>query len=105
MKISVSIFVILMATVLFFSCDTNKKLDQKSAEETIKEFVAQNSFSAGTWQAGSFSVNSITSIDPISQFSEIEASSIVHFDFQDSYSNEKLVLKFNFKKIWTKSGS
>jgi hypothetical protein len=98
MKILASSIVILMTTVLLCSCDTNKKLNQESAENAIKEFVTQNSFDTGSGQGGSFSVNSITSIEPISQFSETEASSIVHFDFQDSYANDKLVLKFNFKK-------
>jgi len=98
MKRLTNYIVILITIVLLFSCDTNKKLNQESAEKAIKEFVVQNSFGAGTWQEGSFSVNSITSIEPISQFSETEASSIVHFNFQDSYTNGKLVLKFNFKK-------
>jgi len=98
MKILTKSIVIFMTTVLLFSCDINKKLNQESAEKAIKEFVAQNSFGAGTWQEGSFTAESITTIEPISQFSETEASSIVHFDFQDSYANGKLVLKFNFKK-------
>ena len=87
-----------LVLLFFISCDTNKKLNQENAEKAIKEFVTQNSFEAGTWQKGSFSANSIISIEPISQFSETEASAIVHFDFQDGYPDGKLVLKFNFKK-------
>jgi hypothetical protein len=90
--------VLLLTTILFISCDKNKKLYQSGAENAIKEFVEANSFEAGTWQQGSFSVNSILSIEPVSQFTETEASTVVHFDFQDSYSNEKLVLKFKFQK-------
>jgi len=81
-----------------FSCETNKKLNQENAENVIKEFANQNCFNACLWQKGSFSANSITSIEPISQFTESEASAIAHFDFQDSYAEGNLVLKFNFKK-------
>ena len=71
------------------------KLNQVIAEKSIKNFVYVNSFVLGK---STFSLNSIELIEPISQFSENEASSIVHFNFWDSYAEEKLVLKFSFKK-------
>lgn len=90
--------IICLTTLLMISCVKSKKLDNENAIKTIKEFVVQNSFEAGTWQNGSFSVNSIKSIEPISQFTEDEASILVNFDFNDSYSNETLSLKFIFKR-------
>lgn len=98
MKNQILNFVVCITTLLMISCNTNKKLDKENAEKAIKEFITQNSFEAGTWQKGAFSVNSIISIEPISQFTEEEATITVNFDFNDSYSNEKLSLKFNFKK-------
>lgn len=90
----------LLTTILLFSCDTNKKLKQQDAEKAIKEFVSKNGFNGnGSWgQEGSFDINSIASIEPISQFSEDEASAITHFNFQDSFAGVKLILKFNFKR-------
>lgn len=75
-----------------------KKLDQRLAENTIKKFISENSFSEGNWQQGSFNIGSINSFEPIVQFTESEASSKVSFNFQDSFSNDKLTLKFNFKR-------
>lgn len=92
------IAIICITTLIMLSCDTNKKLDKVNAEKAIKEFVTQNTFDASAWQKGSFSVNSIISIEPISQFTEDEASITVNFDFTDSYASEKLSLKFNFRR-------
>lgn len=90
----------LLTIALLSSCDSNKKLEQADAENAILEFVQNNSFgSGGSWgQQGSFDVNSISSIEPISQFTETEANSIVHFDYQDAFANGNLGLKFNFKR-------
>jgi hypothetical protein len=86
----------LLTLMCLFSCDTNKKLKQGNAEKAIKEFVSTNSFSDGG--SSSFEVSAIVTIEPVNQFSEGEASSIVHFNYRDSYSNEDLVLKFIFKR-------
>lgn len=98
-KITITITAIIcITTLIMLSCDTNKKLDKVNAEKAIKDFVNQNTFDAGAWQKGSFSVNSIISIEPISQFTEDEATITVNFDFTDSYASEKLSLKFNFRR-------
>ena len=98
MRNKIATVIICISTLFIFSCESNKKLDRVNAEKAIKEFVSQNSFDAGTWQNGSFGVNSIISIEPISQFTEDEASITVNFDFTDSYASEKLSLKFNFRR-------
>lgn len=80
---------------------SGKKLNQEIAERTIRQFVSANSFGGGgsNWgESGSFSENSISSIEEISQFTETEASSIVHFNYHDAFADGNLVLKFNFKK-------
>lgn len=90
----------LLTIALLSSCDSNKKLEQADAENAIKEFVQSNSFgSGGTWgQQGSFNVNSIMSIDPIVQFTESEANSLVHFNYRDAFADSNMILKFNFKR-------
>jgi hypothetical protein len=94
--------IICLSVILsLFSCDTNKKLKQENAEKAIKEFVQNNSIvgSGGWGQVGSFDVASIISIEPLSQFSENEASTIACFNYQETYSGKKnLTLKFNFKR-------
>jgi hypothetical protein len=89
-----------LTIALLSSCDSNKKLEQRDADNAIKKFVQTNSFDGGgSWgQQGSFDVNSISSIDPIIQFNETEASSIVHFNYQDAFSDGNMNLKFNFKR-------
>jgi len=89
-----------LTIAMLSSCDSNKKLEQVNAEKAIKEFVQTNSFGGGgSWgQEGSFDVNSISSIEPVSQFSETEASSIVHFNYHDAFANGNVTLKFNFKR-------
>jgi hypothetical protein len=89
-----------LTAILLFSCDKNKKLNQENAEKVIKEFVSKNGFGGnGSWgQQGSFDVNSITSIEPITQFSETEASTVVHFNYHDAFAGKNLTLKFNFMK-------
>jgi uncharacterized protein (TIGR02145 family) len=90
----------LLTIALLSSCDSNKKLEQADAENAIKEFVQTNSFGGGgSWgQQGSFDVNSISSIEPIIQFNEAEASSVAHFNYQDAFSDGNMNLKFNFKR-------
>ena len=98
-KINAIIFCFLTVALLS-SCDGNKKLEQADAENAIKEFVQANSFGGGgSWgQQGSFDVNSISSIEPIIQFNEAEASSVAHFNYQDAFSDGNMNLKFNFKR-------
>lgn len=98
-KFNAIIFCLLTIAILS-SCDSNKKLEQADAENAIKEFVQTNSFGGGgSWgQQGSFDVNSISSIEPIIQFNETEASSVVHFNYQDAFSDGNMNLKFNFKR-------
>jgi uncharacterized protein (TIGR02145 family) len=90
----------LLTIALLSSCDSSKKLEQANAENTIKEFVQTNYFGGGgSWgQQGSFDVNSISSFEPIFQFNEIEASSVVHFNYHDAFADGNLSLKFNFKR-------
>lgn len=85
---------------LMSSCDGNKKLEQADAEYTIKEFVQTNAFGGdgSGGQFGFFDANSITSIEPIIQFTEIEANLVVHFNYHDSFADGNMCLKFNFKK-------
>ena len=80
--------------------NNSKKINQENAENTIKQFVSTNSFGSGNnlGVSGSFNENSINSIEQISQFTETEASSIVHFNYKDAFANENLILKFNFKR-------
>jgi len=95
-----AIIICLLTVVLPSSCDSNKKLEQADAENAILEFVQTNSFGGGgSWgQQGSFDENSILSIEPISQFTEVEANSLVYFNYQETFSNGNLCLKFNFKR-------
>ncbi|HMC99265.1 MAG TPA: hypothetical protein VKH37_03900 [Ferruginibacter sp.] len=99
-KIKATIFYVITIALLSSCGNGNQKLEQANAEKAIKGFVESNSFTgSGSWgQQGSFNVNSITSIEPVSQFSDAEASSIVHFNYHDAFSNGALTLKFNFKK-------
>ena len=87
--LSLSLFCLL--TMLFFlSCDTNKKLDQDNAVKAIKQFLSSS--------RGEVGVEAIGSIEPVSQFSVTEASSIVHFNYLNPYATGNLVLKFKFQK-------
>jgi hypothetical protein len=81
--------------------DSGKKLNQEKAENTIKQFISVNNFggSSSNWgEQGVFNENSISKIEQIIQFTENEASSIVHFNYRDAYADGNLILKFNFKK-------
>ena len=49
-------------------------------------------------QTGTLNVEAIQKIDPVSQFSETQASAIVNFNFHDSFSDDNLILKFIFSK-------
>ena len=89
-------FYLLLLFITIVSCKSNR-LKQDNVEKAIKEFVSNNSVNV-TWQVNPFDANSISSIEPISQFTENEANTIVHFKFKDSWTKENLVLKFNFKK-------
>lgn len=69
--LTIGFFLILCLT----SCDSNKKLNQSDAERTLKEFVKTHP--SGGYDGCQFNENSIASIEPVSQFSETEASAIV----------------------------
>jgi hypothetical protein len=43
-------------------------------------------------------VEAISSIEPVSQFSDTEASSIVHFKYDNAFTDGNLVVKFKFQK-------
>ncbi|MCK9311688.1 MAG: hypothetical protein M0P26_05365, partial [Bacteroidales bacterium] len=90
----------LLSLAFFSSCDSNKKLEQTDAENAVKDFVQTNSFqSDAIWGLeGYFNVNSITLIEPIIQFTDIEAYLIVHFNYHDAYTNGNMCLRFNFKR-------
>ena len=88
-KLTLSVFCLF--TMLFlFSCDTNQKLAQDSAAKAIRQFISSD--------ASRFKVEQISSIEPVSQFTEAEASSIVRFNYHDNFANGNLVLKFKFQK-------
>ncbi len=99
MKNLILILFIVSVSVLT-SCEGNQKLNQENAEKAIKEFVSNNSFGGGgNWgQSGTFNVEAITKIEPIAQFSETQASSVVNFNYHDAYAGENLTLKFLFSK-------
>lgn len=96
----INLLLLIFCAALLPACDSNKKLDQSNSEKVIREFVQNNAFNGGgNWgQQGSFNESSITSIEPISQFSETDASQIVHFNYRDAFAGENLSIKFNFKK-------
>lgn len=79
----------LLTTFVLFACDANKKLDQDPAEKAIKQFLSRSPIY--------LKVEAIGSIEPVSQFSEIEASSIVHFNYQDIWDHNP-VMKFKFQR-------
>lgn len=87
-----------IAVLFFGACGSNKKLSQDNAEKAIRFFASTNSLSPipGTaWSGGcSFNVPSIASIEPLNQFSDTEATSIVRLKCADG----NLPLKFVFQK-------
>jgi hypothetical protein len=91
---------LILSLIIFPSCESNKKLNQENAEKAVKEFVSNNSFGGkGSWgQSGTFNVEAITKIEPVAQFSEAQATTIVNFNYHDAFSDGNLILKFLFNK-------
>lgn len=72
------------------------KLSQTNAERTIRNFLNAKAFNNGN--SGDFNANSIATIDPISQFTENSANTIVKFNHRDAFTSSNVVLKFIFNK-------
>lgn len=85
-----------IAVLFFGACDSNKKLRQDNAEKAIKAFFSAHSVSPIPGTAGlcSFNAQSITSIEPLRQFSETEATSVVLLQC----SKASLPFEFLFQK-------
>ena len=83
----------------FWGCNnSNNKLNQSAAESTAKQFITQNAIYSDArilGESGTFSEEGITSISPISQFSESDASMVISFDYKVSPEFDFLKLKFN----------
>jgi len=84
-------------TVLFFgACDSNKRLSQESAEKAIKSVAATHTVTPkfGMWgRELCFNAQSISSIEPLSQFTDTEATALVRFTCAQNFA-----LKFVFHK-------
>jgi len=93
-----------IALLLFASCDSKKKLSQDNAEKAIKTFASTNSadsiLNVGWSGKCSFNVQSIDKIEPLTQFSDSEATSITALKCSyDSLGHPfTLYLQFMFKK-------
>lgn len=91
-----------MIIITFFSCNSNSKLKQETAEIVIRKYMDVNKFTAQPWGTRIFnevSSTTIESIGPITQPFDNEASTIVTFSFYDTeYRTDKATLKFIFKK-------
>ena len=94
-----------IAVLFFGACDSNKKLSQDNAEKAIKAVASTHTgthFGMSDPDCGygrqmgrekCFNVQSIATINPLSQFSETEATSLVTFKCKDTFA-----LKFMFQK-------
>jgi len=103
----VNLFIIVITIISFlYGCNSNVKLTQESAEKGIRSFLSSTNLpiidygSDGMYHPrGYFNSDAIISIDPISQFSENEASTIVHFNEKQCVIDQNnLKLKFTLKK-------
>ncbi len=83
----------LILTSCIVSCSTNNKLNQEDAVKTIKEFLSKN---PPPIYEGTFSV---TSIEAVSQFTENEASIIVHNSISPPI-DLKIIFKKNMDNKW-----
>ncbi len=83
-----------IAVLFFGACDSNKKLSQDNAEKAIKAFASTHSVSPIPATDCSFNVQSIASIEPLSQFSDNEATSVVFL----KCTRGSLPFKFVFQK-------
>lgn len=92
---------ILMIVTTLLACNSNTKLNQTNAEKAINNFLARGS--------QYFKVGSIKSIEPLSQFSDNEATTNLTFSYSstDFFGNAtggniqvKCVFKKNIDKKW-----
>jgi hypothetical protein len=98
------------ATILitFYSCNSNKKLNQKNAEKVIKEFISTHSVNSIPGREDcNFNLQSIAQFAPVSQFSEREATITIYlkctqfdnldltFMFQKNIDNHWILMKIN----------
>jgi hypothetical protein len=97
--LSICFFSILFLT----SCDSNKKLNQENAEKAIKEFTSTHSIGEipGLMVVCRFTVEAIIKIEPLAQFSETEATTIVHYKCERNLDEPfQFVFKRNIDKHW-----
>ena len=78
MKKSTILIFITLALILLFSCETNKKLNQVNIVRPINQLLSGFSSCNG-------GALLIKSIEPVTQFSENEASMIVNAEFKNRY--------------------
>ena len=90
--------VLLSALLALVSCGDSAKLSQSEAENAIRFFIAKNSYRHLGRRATFKQETLIYSTEPIRQFNEAEASTVVHFNAKDAYAKENLALKFIFKR-------
>lgn len=93
-----------IAVLFVGACDSNKKLSQDNAEKAIRQALPTLSGgSADIWGLNRcFNPQSIVSIQPVNQFSETEATSIVSFkcDVETRPFGLRFVFKKNVDKKW-----
>ena len=100
MKKALFILYVLSGFVLA-SCSGNKKLDQDNSAKAIYNFFAQHPFTESYRdydEQGDINTKHITTIEPLSQFSDKEASTVVTFDYKVSKYHPYLKLKFIFQR-------
>ena len=85
----------LLLVIILQSCNSNKKLLQENADKAIKDFTAENII-GGVRDENylRFTTQGIEKIDPISQFSETEASVNVTY----KYESATKLFQYSFKK-------
>jgi hypothetical protein len=69
--------------------DSTNNLSQENAEKVIRHLISSND---------SINVTAITAIEPIYQFTETTAGSIVHYNYRGGPASSPVLLKCNFKK-------
>jgi hypothetical protein len=69
--------------------DSTNNLSQENAEKAIRQLISPND---------SMNAIAITAIEPISQFTETAAGSIVHYNYRGGPASGPVLLKCNFKK-------
>jgi len=80
-----------MIIVILFSCDRNSKLNQENAKKPINEMLSSFSDSYN-------GTIIIKSIEQVNQFSENEATIIVHTEYKNPNVNWNWEFKFIYKR-------